>query len=51
MTELLKKDKKFEWMPSCEASFPELKKRPMTALILVMWRSHFLFIVMRLVKD
>jgi hypothetical protein len=36
MTELLKKDKKFEWMPACEASFQELKKRLTTALILVM---------------
>jgi hypothetical protein len=36
MTELPEKDKKFEWTPSCEASFPELKKRPTTALILVM---------------
>jgi hypothetical protein len=36
MTELLKKDKKFEWMPACEASFQELKKRLMTAPILVM---------------
>jgi hypothetical protein len=26
MTELLKKDKWFEWMPSCEGSFQELKK-------------------------
>jgi hypothetical protein len=26
MTELLEKDKKFEWMPTCEASFKELKK-------------------------
>jgi hypothetical protein len=26
MTELLEKDKKFEWMPACEASFQELKK-------------------------
>jgi hypothetical protein len=26
MTELLKKDKKFEWTDSCEASFQELKK-------------------------
>jgi hypothetical protein len=26
MTELLKKDKKFKWMPACEASFQELKK-------------------------
>jgi hypothetical protein len=36
MTELLEKDKKVEWMPACEASFQELKKRLMTALILVM---------------
>jgi hypothetical protein len=26
MTELLKKDKKFEWTSACEASFQELKK-------------------------
>jgi hypothetical protein len=36
MTELLEKDKKFEWMPACEACFQELKKRLMTTLILVM---------------
>jgi hypothetical protein len=36
MTELLEKDKKFEWTPTCEASFQELKKRLMTAPILVM---------------
>jgi hypothetical protein len=36
MTELLEKDKKFEWTPACEASFQELKKRLMIALILVM---------------
>jgi hypothetical protein len=36
MTELLKKDKNFEWMPTYKASFEELKKRLMTALILVM---------------
>jgi hypothetical protein len=36
MTELLEKDKKFEWTPTCEASFQELKKRLTTALILVM---------------
>jgi hypothetical protein len=36
MTELLEKDKKFEWTPACEASFQELKKQLMTALILVM---------------
>jgi hypothetical protein len=26
MTELLKKDKKFNWTPACEASFQEFKK-------------------------
>jgi hypothetical protein len=36
MIELLKKDKKFEWMPACEGSFQELKKRLMISLILVM---------------
>jgi hypothetical protein len=36
MTELLKKDKKFEWTPACEASFQQLKKRLMIAPILVM---------------
>jgi hypothetical protein len=36
MTKLLEKDKKFEWTSACEASFQELKKRLMTALILVM---------------
>jgi hypothetical protein len=36
MTELLKKDKKFEWTSACEATFQVLKKRLTTALILVM---------------
>jgi hypothetical protein len=36
VTELLEKDKQFEWTPACEASFQELKKRPTTAPILVM---------------
>jgi hypothetical protein len=36
MTELLEKDKKFEWRPACETSLQELKKRLTTALILVM---------------
>jgi hypothetical protein len=36
MTELLEKDKKFEWTSGCEASFKELKKQLATALILVM---------------
>jgi hypothetical protein len=36
MTELLEKDKKFEWTPECEASFQELMKGLTTAPILVM---------------
>jgi hypothetical protein len=36
MTELLDKNKKFEWTSACEASFQELKKRLTTAPILVM---------------
>jgi hypothetical protein len=36
MTELLEKDKKFEWMPACEVSFLELKKRLTITPVLVM---------------
>jgi hypothetical protein len=36
MTQLLKKDKKFEWTDKCEASFQELKKRLVSAPILTM---------------
>jgi hypothetical protein len=36
MTQLLKKDKKFEWTDKCEASFQELKKRLVLAPILTM---------------
>jgi hypothetical protein len=36
MTELLKKDKKFEWTSACETSFQELKKGLTTTPILVM---------------
>jgi hypothetical protein len=36
MIELLEKDKKFEWMLACEASFQDLKKRLTTPLILMM---------------
>jgi hypothetical protein len=36
MTELLKKNKKFKWTLSYEASFQELKKRLTTTPILVM---------------
>jgi hypothetical protein len=50
MTELLEKDKKFEWMPACEASFQQLKKQLTIAPILVMsdMENRFLSIVMRL---
>src|SRR5664279_3207522 len=34
MTELLKKEKKFEWTDSCEACFQELKKRLVSAPVL-----------------
>jgi hypothetical protein len=36
MTQLLKKDKKFEWTPKCEESFQELKKWLVTAPVLTM---------------
>jgi hypothetical protein len=43
MTELLKNDKKFLWMPTYDASFQELKKRLMTTLVLVMPDMEKLF--------
>jgi hypothetical protein len=43
VTELLEKDTRFEWMPASEASFHELKKRLMTAPILVMPNMEKLF--------
>jgi hypothetical protein len=43
MTELLEKDKKFEWTSACEASFQELKKQLTTAPILVMPDMEKLF--------
>jgi hypothetical protein len=36
MTELLEKDKQFEWTRAYEASFQELKKRLTTVSVLVM---------------
>jgi hypothetical protein len=36
LTQLLQKDKKFEWTAKCEESFQELKKRLMSAPILTM---------------
>src|SRR3954463_9976184 len=35
LTELLKKDKKFEWTPQCKFSFQELKRRLTSAPVLV----------------
>jgi hypothetical protein len=43
MTELLEKDKKFEWTFACEATFQELKKRLTTAPILVIPDMEKLF--------
>ena len=34
--ELLKKDTKFKWTEDCEASFQELKKRLVTAPVLIL---------------
>lgn len=36
MTELLKKDTKFKWTEECEASFQDLKKRLVTAPVLIL---------------
>ena len=36
MTELLQKDTKFKWTEECEASFQELKKRLVTAPVLIL---------------
>jgi hypothetical protein len=36
MTELLKKEKKFNWTESCEKSFQELKRRLTTAPVLTL---------------
>jgi hypothetical protein len=36
MTELLKKEKKFNWSESCEKSFQELKRRLTTAPVLTL---------------
>ena len=40
MTELLKKDTKFKWTDECEASFQELKKRLVTAPVLILPDIH-----------
>jgi hypothetical protein len=51
MTELFKKDKKFKWTPTYEASFQELKKRLTTAPILVMSDMEKLFSIYCNVSD
>jgi hypothetical protein len=43
MTQLLKKDKKFEWTEACEKSFQELKERLTTAPVLVVPDVHQIF--------
>ncbi|MBJ4302209.1 hypothetical protein JGE01_24745, partial [Salmonella enterica subsp. enterica serovar Typhimurium] len=40
MTELLKKDKKYEWSAGCEKSFQELKQRLTSAPVLVLPDVH-----------
>ena len=40
MTTLLKKDTKFVWTEECEASFQELKKRLVTAPVLILPNIH-----------
>jgi hypothetical protein len=45
ITGLLEKDKKFEWMPACKASFQEWKKRLTTSLILLMPDMEKLFYI------
>ena len=45
MTQLLKKDKKFEWTPKCEESFRELKKRLTTAPVLATPDIHKEFVI------
>ena len=45
MTQLLKKDKKFEWTPKCEESFQELKKRLTTAPVLATLDIHKEFVI------
>ena len=40
MTELLKKDAKFKWTKECEANFQELKKRLVTAPVLILPDIH-----------
>ena len=52
MTQLLKKDRKFEWSEACEASFQELKRRLTTGPVLVLqiFNKILTFIVMFLIK-
>jgi hypothetical protein len=45
MTELLKKEKKFNWTESCERSFQELKRRLTTAPVLTLPDIHWDFVV------
>ena len=40
MTQLLQKDKKFEWSEACEKSFQELKRKLTTAPVLIVPDIH-----------
>ena len=40
MTNLLKKEKKFSWTPECEAAFQELKKKLVSAPVLILPDIH-----------
>jgi hypothetical protein len=45
ITELLRKDKKFTWIESCEKSFQELKRRLTTAPVLTLPDIHRDFVI------
>ena len=45
LTKLNRKNAPFEWMPECEQSFQDLKKRLMTAPVLTLPDSHGSFVV------
>jgi hypothetical protein len=45
MTELLKKEKKFNWTESCEKSFQELKIRLTTAPVLTLLDIQWDFLI------
>jgi hypothetical protein len=40
MTKLLQKDQDFDWTPTCERSFCELKRKLTTVLVLILSDIH-----------